>query len=365
MVFFKPVHLNGAFVFSNNELQVELMKEAPDVWSELGHHPKKEEARQHRQRAEDEFREAYVKELETRKTNKDVRNRESTNLCIKKDERKRENIDNIKNTIVSSLGEKNPTNPEPEPDNDNDNDNDPKYANDSLGDEEREMKINKAVKKSKAKYSIELAKKIAVEEENIRKMEALPPRSSKTINVNFTKREFKNPARESKKEEEQEWLRKQAKARDRKKKIQEELQMDHEDVVNKCQKFFKLGDMDSAEEILNHGIELFPKSAQLLNNRIAVRLKLEKYFEALCDSQHALDLMIPEVEANRKSRASVRCRRAFALQQLEREVEALIELEEAAKLMPEDEKIRTDLEQLRNFINADKSVEKDLSDEEK
>ena len=129
------------------------MKETPDVWSELGHHPKKEEARQHRQRAEDEFREAYVKELETRKTNKDVRNRESTNLCIKKDERKRENIDNIKNTIVSSLGEKNPTNPEPEPepDNDNDNDNDPKYANDSLGDEEREMKINKAVKKSKAK----------------------------------------------------------------------------------------------------------------------------------------------------------------------------------------------------------------------
>ena len=362
MIFFKPVHQNGAFVFSNNELKVELVKVGPDVWPELGHHPNKEEARRHRLRAEEEFREACNKELEARKTNKDVRNRESTNLCIKKDERKRENIDRIKKTIVSSLGEQNPTNPEPEPDN---NGKDAKVGHHDSTDEEdeREIMVNKAVKKSKAKYSIELAKKIAVEEENIKKMEALPPRSSKTINVNFTKREFKNPARESKKEEEQEWLRKQAKARDRKKKIQEELQMDHDEVVKKCQKFFKLGDMDSAEEILNHGIELFPKSAQLLNYRIAVRLKMEKYFEALSDSQHALDLMIPEVEANRKSRASVRCRRAFALQQLEREVEALIELEEAAKLMPEDEKIRTDLEELRNFINADKSEE--LSDGEK
>ena len=359
MIFFKPVHLNGAFVFSNNELKIELVKEGPDVWPELGHHPKKEEARQHRQRAEEEFREACVKELETRKTNKDVRNRESTSLCIKKDERKRENIDRIKKTIVSSLGERNPTNPEPEPVNDR------KGGNDNTSeDDEREIKINKAVQKSKAKYSIELAKKIAVEEENLKKMEALPPRSSQTINVNFTKREFKNPARESKKEEEQEWLRKQAKARDRKKKLQEELQMDHDEVVKKCQKFFKLGDMDSAEEILNHGIELFPKSAQLLNNRIAVRLKLEKYLEALGDSQHALDLMIPEVEANRKSRASVRCRRAFALQQLEREVEALIEMEEAVKLMPEDEKIKTDLEELRNFINADKTVEEEWMDDE-
>ena len=365
MIFFKPVHLNGAFVFSNNELNIELVKEGPDVWSELGHHPKKEEARQHRQRAEVEFREACVKELETRKTNKDVRNRESTSLCIKKDERKRENIDRIKKTIVSSLGKQNPTNPKPEPDNCIDTKFDNKSDNDNnTEDDEREVKINKAVKKSKAKYSIELAKKIAVEEENLKKMEALPPRSSQTINVNFTKREFKNPARESKKEEEQEWLRKQAKARDRKKKLQEELQMDHDEVVQKCQKFFKLGDMDSAEEILNHGIELFPKSAQLLNNRIAVRLKLEKYLEALGDSQHALDLMIPEVEANRKSRASVRCRRAFALQQLEREVEALIEMEEAAKLMPEDEKIRTDLEELRNLINADKTVEQEWMDDE-
>ena len=354
MILFKPVHLNGAFVFTNNELEVELVKVSPEVWEELGRHPKKEEARQHRQQAEDEFREAYVKDLESRKSSKHDRDRESVNLCIKKDERKRENIDNIKSTIVSSLGEKNPTDSDTEKLNETDN---MEGMEEMEHDAERDAKVNNTVKKSKAKYSIELAKKIAVEEEHIRKKESVPPRSRQTINVSFTKREFKNPARESKREEEQEWLRKQAKAKDRKKKIQEELQMDHDEVVSKCQQFFKLGDMESAEEILNHGIELFPKSAQLLNNRVAVRLKLEKYFEALSDSQQALDLMIPEVEANRKSRASVRCRRAWALQHLEREVEALMELEEAAKLMPEDDKIRADLEALRNVINSDNATE--------
>ena len=74
-----------------------------------------------------------------------------------------------------------------------------------------------------------------------------------------------------KKEEEEQWLRKQAKAKDRKQKLKDELQMDHDEIVKKCQHFFHLGDLDSAEEILNYGIELFPQSTQLLNNRIAVR----------------------------------------------------------------------------------------------
>ena len=61
---------------------------------------------------------------------------------------------------------------------------------------------------------------------------------------------------------------------------------------------------------------------------------------------------MPEVEDNKKARAAVRCRRSFALQRLEREVEALLELEEAAKLLPEDKNIQRDLEELRNCINS-------------
>ena len=213
-------------------------------------------------------------------------------------------------------------------------------------------RLDKAVKKIQENYSIDLAKKIAVENENLQRNSSVPPRSFTKINVQFTPRQFRNPARKSKKVEEEEWLKKQAQAKDRQKKIEEDLQMDHDEILQKCSHFFKLGDFQSAEEMLSHGIELFPKSSQLYCNRVAVRLKCGKYLDSLLDSEKALDLLMPEVESNKKSRAAVRCRRAYALQSLEREVEALLELEEAAKLLPEDEIIQRDVQELRNFINS-------------
>ena len=88
---------------------------------------------------------------------------------------------------------------------------------------------------------------------------------------------------------------------------------------------------------LNCGIALFPKSAQLFGIRTAVRLKTRDYFGSLEDSEKALDLMLPEVDANKATRAAIRCRRAMALQCLERNVDALIELEIAGKLLPKKE----------------------------
>ena len=102
--------------------------------------------------------------------------------------------------------------------------------------------IERQLKKSKAKYrfesqneifnvssrSIELAQQLAIEGEKRRRAEARPPRQGGIIKVNriiwepkkyfflllifqvsFNKREFSHPARESKREEEEEWLRKQ------------------------------------------------------------------------------------------------------------------------------------------------------------
>ena len=301
-----------------------------------------------RKQAEEDFREFYNKNLETRKLEAQERGRESTNLCIEKDERKRKTIDDIKSTIVTSLGNKNPTINETE-----------KVADlEDQAETKTEMveinkrRLDKAVKKIQENYSIDLAKKIAVENENLQRNSSVPPRSFTKINVQFTPRQFRNPARKSKKVEEEEWLKKQAQAKDRQKKIEEDLQMDHDEILQKCSHFFKLGDFQSAEEMLSHGIELFPKSSQLYCNRVAVRLKCGKYLDSLLDSEKALDLLMPEVESNKKSRAAVRCRRAYALQSLEREVEALLELEEAAKLLPEDENIQRDVQELRNFINS-------------
>ena len=313
------------------------MKNAETFWSLLL-----------RKQAEEDFREFYNKNLETRKLEAQERGRESTNLCIEKDERKRKTIDDIKSTIVTSLGNKNPTINETE-----------KVADlEDQAETKTEMveinkrRLDKAVKKIQENYSIDLAKKIAVENENLQRNSSVPPRSFTKINVQFTPRQFRNPARKSKKVEEEEWLKKQAQAKDRQKKIEEDLQMDHDEILQKCSHFFKLGDFQSAEEMLSHGIELFPKSSQLYCNRVAVRLKCGKYLDSLLDSEKALDLLMPEVESNKKSRAAVRCRRAYALQSLEREVEALLELEEAAKLLPEDENIQRDVQELRNFINS-------------
>ena len=52
-----------------------------------------------------------------------------------------------------------------------------------------------------------------------------------------------------------------------------DLQTDHSEIIKKCSLFFKVEDFASSEEVLNCGIELFPKSAQLYSNITAVRLK--------------------------------------------------------------------------------------------
>ena len=59
---------------------------------------------------------------------------------------------------------------------------------------------------------------------------------------------------------------------------------------------------------------MFPKSAKLYSNRTVVRLKTRDYFGSLEDSEKTLDLILPEVDANKATRAAIRCRRAMALQ---------------------------------------------------
>ena len=57
------------------------------------------------------------------------------------------------------------------------------------------------------------------------------------INVQITKREFRNPARESKKEEE--WLRQKAKALPRSQ-VKDDLQMDHSEIIGKHSHLFRI-----------------------------------------------------------------------------------------------------------------------------
>ena len=110
-------------------------------------------------------RDYYNQDIESRKSNKHERDRKSVNLCIDKDERKRNNIDEIKNKIASSLGENNPTIKTEELE-----------KNDEGQSQDEKKKVEKTIAKISSRYSIELAKKIAVEEENLQRAESIPPR---------------------------------------------------------------------------------------------------------------------------------------------------------------------------------------------
>ena len=160
----------------------------------------------------------------------------------------------------------------------------------------REKMVEAELKKSRASYSIKLAQQLAKEMEEQRRADALPPRAGGVIKVAFNKREFKHPARESKKEEEEEWLRRQAKAKAAKKKLEEdEGSMEYEEVVRKAGSFYQVGDLGSALEVLNQGLRLFPESAALWSKRTTVQISLEEWEPALEDSEIALRLLQPEV----------------------------------------------------------------------
>lgn len=61
------------------------------------------------------------------------------------------------------------------------------------------------------------------------------------------------------------------------------------------------------------------------------------------DCSAAIDLMKPECEGNRRSRAKCIARRAAALARIGMLNKAIYEMKAAAKLLPEDNKIKMDI----------------------
>ena len=207
--------------------------------------------------------------------------RRATSLCIEKDERKREVVETLKKVELEQcfavqeaprahVQAPTPATEDPclpsQPkdtsashvlDTESDPDTDPH------SDPEPDPLIEAQLAKSKARYSLEVASKLAVEAERRRIQEERGPRSGGVIKVTFHQRQFKNPARESKREEEEEWLRKQVRrrsgecdafpqalARATKTQLEDEDGLDYEEVVRKSGKFFQAGDFGSAEEVI-------------------------------------------------------------------------------------------------------------------
>uniref|UniRef100_H2YFR5 Dynein axonemal assembly factor 4 n=1 Tax=Ciona savignyi TaxID=51511 RepID=H2YFR5_CIOSA len=181
------------------------------------------------------------------------------------------------------------------------------------------------------------------------------PRKAGKIAVNFTPRVFPTPQRESKAQEEDEWLQKQADARKRMSVDNQDLAEHEKDpdwLKDKGAQLFSAGDYLAAVNAYNLAIKIQPKAPILFLNRSACHLKVRNLFKAAEDCSTALDLMQPAVDSNSKGRLKAHLRRAVAYHGLELYVEALMDYEAALKIDPHNNNIVEDANKLRELIQS-------------
>ncbi|KAG7504535.1 dynein assembly factor 4, axonemal [Solea senegalensis] len=193
-----------------------------------------------------------------------------------------------------------------------------------------------------------------------KKQQVHPPalRRPGNIQVTFTPRVFSTPLRESKVQEEEEWLRKQAEARRILTADAEELKELKDEERNpdwlkdKGDKCFMKGDYLSALNAYSLAIRLNRKMSAVFSNRAACHLKLGNLDKAIEDSSQALDLLTPHVAANAEARARAHVRRGAAFCELQLYVEGLWDYEAALKIYPDDESLQSDAQKIRGIIQG-------------
>ena len=212
----------------------------------------------------------------------------------------------------------------------------------------------------KKDYDTILATKVAVEKD---KLAHLPPiRSQGTIEFEFSARQFPAPKRESNKEMEDQWAKQHKETKQKlleKANINEDqTDIDPQELLQKAQKFFDCEDYPSALEVYNFCIDkICPDYPPMWNNRAAVHLKLGNLHCAIEDSTKALELLQPAVDANAVMRAKALIRRASALAELKFYDQALSEFQAAAKILPENEGIQSNIKRIECLMIEESSDE--------
>ncbi|XP_061533347.1 dynein assembly factor 4, axonemal [Phycodurus eques] len=195
-------------------------------------------------------------------------------------------------------------------------------------------------------------------ERKIKQKDLPAPRVPGNIEVSFTPRVFPTALRESRVEEEEEWLKKQAEARRVINADIEELKYLREEEKNpdwlkeKGNECFAAGDYLSALNAYNLAIRLNRKIPALFSNRAACHLKLRNFHKAIEDSSQALELLTPAVSANAAARARAHVRRGSAFCQLQLYAEGLQEYQTALKIDPNNEGVQADAQKIRDIIQG-------------
>ncbi|VDP85570.1 unnamed protein product [Echinostoma caproni] len=190
----------------------------------------------------------------------------------------------------------------------------------------------------------------------------LPIRESNRITISFTPRVFPTPERESTKREEEEWLNKQAEHRRammQRVVAGSEYSEQEQDPIwlrEKGDSLFKAGDYEAAVVAYTRAISLNPKLHTAYSNRAGCHLKLGNYFKALEDSSVVLDLCVPAVQQNLRSRVRAHVRRGAAFCHLQMYREGLVEYRAAQKLDPNDASIAMDVQNVEKYLQEKSGI---------
>ncbi|XP_060531746.1 dynein axonemal assembly factor 4-like [Cylas formicarius] len=166
------------------------------------------------------------------------------------------------------------------------------------------------------------------------------PRSTRSLQVLFSEREFPTPSRESLLEEEAEFLRKQAEAKRSAGFVQEDLRPEEKNpqyLLAKGKEFLSSGNFLGAISAFTFGMKLSPKFIELYVARSEAHLMAGNYCRAVDDCSNALELLKPALPVNLVARALCIGRRGVALCKLGLLKQGLTEFEASLRLKPNSE----------------------------
>ncbi|KAJ8919689.1 hypothetical protein NQ315_006217 [Exocentrus adspersus] len=201
---------------------------------------------------------------------------------------------------------------------------------------------------SKNKISTHAANKILIKPT----IEAIlpSPRAVKTLEIEFTPREFPTPSRESQLDEENEWLSKQAEARRSAGFISEDVRPEERNpqfLKAKGDEFLRNKNYLGAISAYSFGIKICPKFVDLHIARSEAHFLVGNFNKAVQDCSSALDLLKPAVSLNLNERALCVGRRGEALCKLGFIKQGVEELKISLQLKPSPY-FTTVLETIRN-----------------
>ncbi|KAK9881512.1 hypothetical protein WA026_016392 [Henosepilachna vigintioctopunctata] len=217
----------------------------------------------------------------------------------------------------------------------------------------------KILKKKKRKFDKYLAKNssdFAISDIHLHNSDfKIPsPRLTQELEIEFTPRHFPTPMRESKTEEENEWLKKQAEARRSVGFISEDLRPEEKSpqfLLKKGDEFMRNQNFLGAISAYTFGIHLSNQFVDLYIARSRAHYAQGNYQKTAVDCSTALELMVPKLEANLKERADCIGRRGMALCKLNMLSKGINEIEASLELVPNEEYKQFLLEAEKEWMN--------------